>query len=78
MTAPPVYYLFIVTGRIVLGRWEHLRGFDVFESTLAKTVSPNHGFAEGAWSSFLGLIEHFGLPLPENAPPARGGQGQLF
>jgi len=23
-------------------------------------------------------FEHFGLPLPENAPRARGGQGQLF
>ena len=35
-TAPPLYYLYIVTGRMMLGRWEDMQGYDVFIVTSTK------------------------------------------
>lgn len=62
-TAPPLYYLYIVTGRILLGRWDEMQGYDSFASRLAQSVPLNAGWFEAAWLYVVNLFSAFGVPL---------------
>ena len=68
-TIPFVYYVYVVTGRVVLGRFDRLRGFEVYSDRFENTVA-----AEGSWferlvADGLALIEQFGLPLVVGSLP---------
>ena len=62
-TAPPLYYLYIVTGRIMLGRWEDMRGYQVFAERLAATMPQEAGWLETAWRYVVNLFDIFGVPM---------------
>jgi uncharacterized protein (DUF2062 family) len=62
-TAPPLYYLYIVTGRMMLGRWGDLQGYGVFSKRLAATLPQDAGWLEAAWLYVLNLFEIFGVPM---------------
>lgn len=62
-TMAPFYYVFLVTGRIILGRWEKLRGFEVFREKLAASLAVDAGPLETLWVYMLNLFEQFGLPM---------------
>jgi hypothetical protein len=62
-TMAPVYYIFLVTGRVILGRWDKLRGFEVFHEKLSASLAVDAGVVETLWTSLVNLFEQFGLPL---------------
>jgi uncharacterized protein (DUF2062 family) len=62
-TMAPVYYVFLVTGRIMMGRWEQLRGFDVFREKLTASLAVDAGPLETLWVYMLNLFQQFGLPM---------------
>jgi len=62
-TAPPLYYLYIVTGRMLLGRWDDLQGYEQFSMRLAQTLPQDAGWLESAWLYVLNLFRVFGEPM---------------
>ncbi|MDX1513200.1 MAG: DUF2062 domain-containing protein [Gammaproteobacteria bacterium] len=63
VTVPPVYYLYIVTGRVLLGHWDKLRDYDTFEQRLTHTLSADATWIESFWVFAVNLVEKFGVPL---------------
>ena len=45
-TAAPCYYVFFLTGQIMLGRWDDLSGYDSFVRTFTATMEAETGFLE--------------------------------
>ena len=62
-TAPLAYYLFLVTGRIILGRWDEVGGFEAFEAKLSQASSPDASWFESLWLGIISLFETFGVPM---------------
>ncbi len=62
-TAPPIYYLYIVTGRILMGRWDRLRDYDTFASRLTESLQEDANWFESLWVYAVNLVNKFGLPL---------------
>jgi uncharacterized protein (DUF2062 family) len=62
-TAPPLYYLYIVSGRMLTGRWDDLQGYERFARRLAETVPGDAGWVEAAWLYVLNLFQVFGVPM---------------
>ena len=62
-TAPPLYYLYIVTGRLLLGQWGGLQGYEAFAETLSSSMPQNAGWLQEAWLYVVNLFKVFGVPL---------------
>ena len=62
-TLPFFYYLFVVTGRVMLGRFENLRGFDAFRQRLGESMPQDAGWLDSMWIYTVALFDNFGLPL---------------
>lgn len=45
-TAVPVFYVFFLTGQILLGRWDDLSGYATFVATFTTTTAEEAGFAD--------------------------------
>jgi hypothetical protein len=63
VTVPPLYYLYVVTGRIMLGRWDKLRDYGTFESRLTESLHPDASWMESFRVFAINLVEKFGVPL---------------
>lgn len=63
VTVPPLYYLYIITGRVLLGHWDKLRDYGTFESRLTETLHPDASWLEAFWIFAVNLVEKFGIPL---------------
>ena len=61
LTIPFLYYFYVVTGRIMLGRTENLRGFEVFTNRMEQTGLDNLSWYEALWQSAHTLLTEFGL-----------------
>lgn len=62
-TAPPIYYVYIVTGRTLMGRWDKVRDYDTFASRLTETLEVDAGWFESVWVYAVNLVNKFGVPL---------------
>ena len=62
-TLAPTYYLFLVTGRILMGQWDKLAGFEVFSTKLHASMATDAGPIETLWIYMVNLFEQFGLPM---------------
>jgi uncharacterized protein (DUF2062 family) len=62
-TAPPIYYLYIVTGRTIMGRWDRIRDYDTFASRLTESLDESPNWIESVWVYAVNLVNNFGLPL---------------
>jgi uncharacterized protein (DUF2062 family) len=62
-TAPPIYYLYIVTGRILMGRWDRVRDYDTFASRLSESLEEDATWFESVWVYAVNLVNKFGIPL---------------
>ena len=49
--------------RIILGRWDKLRGFDVFQEKFDACQELDFGPLESLWVYMVNLFEQFGLPI---------------
>jgi uncharacterized protein (DUF2062 family) len=62
-TLPPLYYLFLVTGRIMLGHWEESLGFSAFAGKLDKILSIDGGGLAAVREITFAMVELWGLPM---------------
>jgi uncharacterized protein len=62
-TLPPIYYLFLVTGRLMLGRWEESLGFGDFSTKLDEILSLGGSGLTAAWDITVAMVELWGLPM---------------
>ena len=64
-TIGPIYYLFLLTGQAMLGRFDELGsiGLDEFSATLTTLVSQDASFLQGLWQGTVALLDLWGLPL---------------
>lgn len=62
-TIAPLYYVFVQTGRFMLGRWLNIRSYEAYLSRFEKTAYSDTGWIEGVWTQAVGSLAEFGVPL---------------
>ena len=62
-TVPPIYYVFLVTGRLMLGHPPGESSFARFVARLEHTGAAGGGWLQQLASGALGVIDEFGLPM---------------
>lgn len=62
-TLAPIYYVFLVTGRIMLGAEGGLTGYDEFAAMLNKSLAADAGIVESLWIYTIDLFRVFGIPM---------------
>lgn len=62
-TLAPIYYVFLVTGRIMLGSPGDLTGYSAFASHLKEALATDAGFIESLWIYTVSLFEIWGIPM---------------
>ena len=63
VTLPPIYYVFLVTGQLILGHWNEVGGFGAFSEALAASSTEANTFLESLWAGTKALFEAFGVPM---------------
>lgn len=65
ITLVPCYYLFYLTGQIMLGRFDDLSGYGEFARLLDSHVvnDPSLGVLETIWAQTVMIFEGWGLPM---------------
>ena len=83
VTMPLIYYLFLVTGRDLLGRWEKIRDLSTFNERFSGALDTGAGGLETLWVYTQRFVEQLGCPRclawlwscasphPANAPATR-------
>ncbi|MAV24596.1 MAG: hypothetical protein CMQ05_00570 [Gammaproteobacteria bacterium] len=62
-TAFPIYYVFLVTGRIMQGAWDDLNGYDAFAARLSQMLPEDAGTWEVIWVSLNNIISTYGASM---------------
>ncbi len=62
-TLPPIYYLFLLTGEAMLGRWGEAGGYAMFSERLVKLLKTDASFLESLWIYVVGIFEAWGVPM---------------
>lgn len=64
-TVPPVYYAFILTGQIMLGRWGEPMGYAAYTVRLERAMADvdHASWWEEVIIKFQSVMDAFGLPL---------------
>ena len=62
-TAFPIYYVFLVTGRIMQGAWDDLNGYDAFADRLSRMLPEAAGTWELIWVSFNNIMSTYGIAM---------------
>lgn len=62
-TLPPLYYVYVVTGRVLLGRWDRLRGYEAFSGRIQQHLSDESGSLATIWVYAESVVAKFGLAL---------------
>lgn len=68
-TILPFYYVYYVTGQVLLGHWGDLTGFDAFVSLWTDTFTPEAGFWNALTAYTVALVEGWGVPLAIGSLP---------
>ena len=73
-TAPPIYYVFFITGEGMLGRWGETGGYALFQQRLVKLLQTDVTFLESLLIYVVGIFEAWGMPMMIGCVPwAIGG-----
>ncbi len=62
-TLPPIYYLFLLTGEGMLGRWGEAGGYAMFVDRLVQLLRTDATFLESLWIYAAGIFEAWGVPM---------------
>lgn len=62
-TMVPIYYVFYVTGQLMMGQFAELSGYDSFERVWVVLLTSEGGSWDRIVAWFLALIADWGLPL---------------
>lgn len=63
ITVPPIYYAFLVTGELMLGRWGASGGYEVFQQRLVSLLETDASFIDSLWIYAVGIFDAWGLPM---------------
>lgn len=63
LTVPPVYYVFYLTGRAMLGHYQSDFGYARFVADLHASLTGDVGWFEALWVYTSELFRRFGLPM---------------
>ena len=63
VTLPPIYYVFLVTGQLMLGDFEGVGGFGAFSESLAASSTAADTWLASLWAGTKALFEAFGVPM---------------
>ncbi|MBT5109752.1 MAG: DUF2062 domain-containing protein [Rhodospirillaceae bacterium] len=63
ITVPPVYFLFLITGRVMMGQWDDIGGYGEFSGQLSGMLSSQLDFFESLWLYTVELFRVWGLPM---------------
>jgi len=69
LTAVPCYYVFFLTGQILLGRWDDLSGYESFAGAFSGVLSGETGFFESAYDLARMVVLDWGLAMYVGAVP---------
>ena len=62
-TLAPIYYIFLVTGRIMLGSVDDITGYDAFAAHLKEALAADADMVESLWVYTVSLFEIWGVPM---------------
>jgi len=62
-TMGPIYFVFLITGRFMLGGNGDLSGYDEFTDRLEQTLAADAGHFEMFWVYTIDLFQTWGLPM---------------
>jgi len=62
-TVPIVYYVFLQTGNLMLGRWENLTAFGHFSERLDAILGLDVSGIMAVWVYLTAMLDEWGLPL---------------
>ena len=62
-TVPFVYYMFVLTGQLMLGRWDNSLGFAAFSVRLEEILAIDGHNLTAIWYITVAIMDHWGLPL---------------
>lgn len=68
-TAAPCYYLFFLTGQILLGRWDDLSGYESFVGAFSGLLSGDAGFLDSLYNLAKMVVLDWGLAMYVGAVP---------
>ncbi len=63
LTIVPVYYVYYITGQLLLGHWSDIAGYDAFAALFASTAPADASFFEAIWAWFQTLLTYWGVPI---------------
>ena len=63
LTLPFFYYVFLVTGRLMLGQWDQLLGFETFRVELQTILDGQEAGLSKIWNVTEALITLWGIPM---------------
>jgi uncharacterized protein (DUF2062 family) len=69
LTAAPLYYLFLVTGRMILGGGESMGAYRTFSEQFEAALAPGAGWLETAWVFVGSGFDRFWLPMLVGSVP---------
>ncbi len=69
LTAVPCYYVFFLTGQILLGRWDDLSGYESFVAAFSGALSGEAGFLESLYNLAKMVVLDWGLAMYVGAVP---------
>lgn len=69
LTAVPCYYVFFLTGQILLGRWDDLSGYESFVAAFSGALSGEAGFLDSLYSLARMVVLDWGLAMYVGAVP---------
>lgn len=62
-TLAPLYYVFLVTGELMMGRWGDTSGYEVFTDRLSELLSRDTTWYEALWVYAVEIFTVWGLPM---------------
>lgn len=63
VTVAPFYFAFVVTGWLMLGRWDDLDTYAHFSAELTASLAADATWYDSLWVYTVNLFDRFGLPL---------------
>ncbi|MEM7404143.1 MAG: DUF2062 domain-containing protein [Pseudomonadota bacterium] len=62
-TVPPIYYTFLVTGQLMLGRFDEVGSLSAFVTALDSAAGEADSWLASLWAGTVALFEAFGVPM---------------
>ena len=63
LTLAPFYYVFFITGRLMMGEWQGLTGFAAFSAQLQASLSEDLAWHQAIWVYSMEIFKSFGVPM---------------